>query len=129
MSRHPAPDEVAARYLGGENVENSRAYLRDIDPELDRYVSEFVYGDVYAGPELDSKTRALCTIAMLATTGNQLQLSVYIGAALRNGATETEIREVLRQVAVYAGFPAAWNALATAKTVFSEPLGGETQTP
>jgi 4-carboxymuconolactone decarboxylase len=115
----PDPDQIAARYLGAEHVEGSRAYLRDIDPELDRYISEFVYGDVYAGPDLDPKTRTLCTVAMLATTGNQLQLSVYVGAALRNGATETEIREVLRQVAVYAGFPAAWNALATANKVFT----------
>jgi 4-carboxymuconolactone decarboxylase len=114
-------DEVAARYLGADNVERSRAYLRDVDPELDRYISEFVYGDVYAGPDLDPKTRALCTVAMLATTGNQLQLGVYVAAAMRNGATETEVREVLRQVAVYAGFPAAWNALATAKKVFGSP--------
>ena len=128
MSRHPEPDEVAAQYLGSDNVEGSRAYLREIDPELERYISEFVYGDVYAGPELDPRTRALCTIAMLATTGNQLQLSVYVGAALRNGASETEVREVLRQVAVYAGFPAAWNALATARTVFEKaaPENGTT---
>ncbi len=52
---------------------------------------------------------------MLATLGQQLQLSVYVRAARRQGATEEEIREVLRQVAVYAGFPNAWNALATMK--------------
>jgi alkylhydroperoxidase/carboxymuconolactone decarboxylase family protein YurZ len=52
---------------------------------------------------------------MLATTGQQLQLGVYIQAAYRLGASEEEIREVLRQVAVYAGFPSAWNALATMK--------------
>jgi alkylhydroperoxidase/carboxymuconolactone decarboxylase family protein YurZ len=46
---------------------------------------------------------------MLATLGQQLQLGVYVQAARRRGATEQEIREVLRQVAVYAGFPNAWN--------------------
>jgi 4-carboxymuconolactone decarboxylase len=117
-------EEVAARYLGSGNVEQSRTYLRDIDPELERYIQEFVYGDVYAGAGLDPKTRALCTVAMLATTGNQLQLGVYVGAALRNGASETEVREVLRQVAVYAGFPAAWNALATARDVFTRRQAG-----
>jgi 4-carboxymuconolactone decarboxylase len=60
-------------------------------------------------------TRALCTVAMLATLGQQLQLGVYVQAARRRGATEQEIREVLRQVAVYAGFPNAWYALAAMK--------------
>jgi 4-carboxymuconolactone decarboxylase len=50
---------------------------------------------------------------MLATLGQPLQLGVYVQAARRQGASEEEIREVLRQVAVYAGFPSAWNALAT----------------
>jgi 4-carboxymuconolactone decarboxylase len=68
---------------------------------------------VYAGDILDPKTRALCTVAMLAALGQQLQLGVYVRASRRVCASEPEIREVLRQVAVYAGFPSAWNALAT----------------
>jgi 4-carboxymuconolactone decarboxylase len=104
-----------ARFIGPDNVERSRDYLEQLDPELHRYIMDFVYGEVYAGDSLDPKTRALCTVAMLATLGQQLQLSVYVGAARRQGASEEEIREVLRQVAVYAGFPNAWNALATMK--------------
>jgi 4-carboxymuconolactone decarboxylase len=108
----PGP-EVMARFVGAENVERGRDYLEQLDPELHRYIIDFVYGEVYAGDTLDPKTRALCTIAMLAALGQQLQLGVYVRAARRQGATEEEIREVLRQVAVYAGFPNAWNALAT----------------
>jgi alkylhydroperoxidase/carboxymuconolactone decarboxylase family protein YurZ len=62
--------------------------------------------------------------------GEQLQLGVYVQAARRQGATEEEIREVLRQVAVYAGFPSAWNALATMKTSlegFDEPHDQESR--
>jgi 4-carboxymuconolactone decarboxylase len=77
------------------------------------YIMEFVYGEVYAGDVLDPKTRALCTVAMLGCLGEQLQLGVYVRVARRQGASEEEIREVLRQVAVYAGFPTAWNALGT----------------
>jgi 4-carboxymuconolactone decarboxylase len=110
----PGP-EVMARFLGADNVERSRDYLERLDPDLHRYIIDFVYGEVYAGTVLDGKTRALCTVAMLASTDQQLQLGVYVQAARRQGATEEEIREVLRQVAVYAGFPAAWNALATMK--------------
>jgi 4-carboxymuconolactone decarboxylase len=110
----PGP-EVMAQFVGAENVERGRAYLEQLDPELHRYIVDFVYGEVYSGDVLDPKTRALCTVAMLATLGQQLQLGVYVQSARRQGASEQEIREVLRQVAVYAGFPNAWNAMATMK--------------
>lgn len=110
----PGP-KVMALYMGAENVDRGRDYLEQLDPELHRYIIDFVYGEVYAGDVLDAKTRALCTVAMLASLDQQLQLGVYVQAARRQGASEEEIREVLRQVAVYAGFPSAWNALATMK--------------
>jgi 4-carboxymuconolactone decarboxylase len=109
-----------ARFVGPENVDRGREYLEQLDPELHRYIMDFVYGEVYAGDVLDAKTRALCTIAMLAALDQQLQLGVYVRAARRQGATEEEVREVLRQVAVYAGFPSAWNALATMKQALVE---------
>jgi 4-carboxymuconolactone decarboxylase len=108
-----AGPDVMARYLGAENVDAARAYLEQLDPELHRYIIDFVYGEVYSGEGLDPKTRALCTVAMLACMDQQLQLGVYVRSAKRQGASEEELREVLRQVAVYAGFPSAWNALAT----------------
>jgi len=111
----PGP-EVMARFVGAENVDRGRDYLERLDPELHRFIIDFVYGEVYAGDVLDAKTRALCTVAMLASLDQQLQLGVYVQAARRQGASEEEIREVLRQVAVYAGFPSAWNALATMKS-------------
>ena len=107
--------EVMGRFVGPENVDRGRNYLEQLDPELHRYIMDFVYGEVYAGEGLDPKTRALCTVAMLACLDQQLQLGVYVRASRRQGASEEEIREVLRQVAVYAGFPSAWNALATMK--------------
>ena len=116
--------DVMARFVGEENVEPGRAYLEDLDPDLHRYIMDFVYGEVYAGAVLDPKTRALCTVAMLGCLGEQLQLGVYVRVARRQGASEEEIREVLRQVAVYAGFPSAWNALATMKAALAENSGG-----
>jgi 4-carboxymuconolactone decarboxylase len=85
----PGP-EVMARFVGAENVERGRDYLEQLDPELHRYIIDFVYGEVYAGDALDPKTRALCTVAMLATLDQQLQLGVYVQAARRQGATEQE---------------------------------------
>jgi 4-carboxymuconolactone decarboxylase len=112
--------DVMARFVGPENVDRGREYLEQLDPELHRHIIDFVYGEVYAGDVLDAKTRALCTVAMLASLDQQLQLGVYVRAARRQGATEEEVREVLRQVAVYAGFPSAWNALATMKQALLE---------
>jgi len=113
-------EEVMGRFVGTPNVERGRAFLEDLDPELHRYILDFVYADVYAGETLDPKTRALCTVSMLACLGQQLQLGVYVRAAVRNGATEEEVREVLRQVAVYAGFPNAWNALETMRKALKD---------
>lgn len=119
MTEHdPAALEVMGRFLGEENVDGSREYLRSIDRKLEEHIIDFVYGRVYAGSGLDAKTRALVTVAMLGVLDQQLQLSVYVRAALRLGATEDEVREVLRQVGVYAGFPVAWNGLATASKIF-----------
>jgi 4-carboxymuconolactone decarboxylase len=112
--------ETMARFLGEENVERSRSFLEELDPDLHRYILDFVYGEVYSGEVLDPKTRALCTVAMLACLDQQLQLGVYVRSARRQGASEDEIREVLRQVAVYAGFPSAWNALATMKSALED---------
>jgi len=112
--------EQMARYQGADNVDRGREYLRDLDPELERHVLDFVYGEIYAGDALDPKTRVLCTVSMLGVLGHSLQLGVYVRAARRLGATEDEIREVLRQVAVYAGFPTAWDALATAKAALAD---------
>jgi 4-carboxymuconolactone decarboxylase len=120
----PGP-EVMARFLGPENVEPGRDYLQQLDPELHRYIMEFVYGEVYAGDALDPKTRALCTVAMLACLDQQLQLGVYVRASRRQGASEQEVREVLRQVAVYAGFPSAWNALATMTAALEDSVERE----
>ncbi len=114
--------DVMATFLGEENVEPARAYLEQLDPELHRYIMQFVYGEVYAGDVLDPKTRALITVAMLGCLDQQRQLAVYVRSARRQGAGEDEIREVLRQVAVYAGFPSAWNALATMKQALAEPI-------
>lgn len=125
MADHdPASLEVMGRFLGPENVDASRAYLRSVDPKLEEHIVDFVYGRVYSGNGLDPKTRALVTVAMLGTLDQQFQLSVYIQSALRLGATEDEVRDVLRQVAVYAGFPISWNGLATASKIFASAHAG-----
>jgi 4-carboxymuconolactone decarboxylase len=100
----------------GERVIES---LADIAPEFARYVIEFPFGDIYSRPGLDLKSREIATIAALAAMGNaRPQLEVHIAAALNVGCSRQEIVEVMMQMAVYAGFPAALNGISAAKDVF-----------
>src|SRR5215510_5653149 len=93
--------------------------LEGIAPDFARYLIEFPFGDVYSRPQLDLRAREIATIAALAALGNaQPQLKVHIEAALNVGCTRDEIVEVFIQMAVYAGFPAALNALFAAREVF-----------
>lgn len=103
---------------GGRAVVES---LADIAPELGGFIVDFAYGDVIARPGIDLKTRELATVSALAALGNaQPQLKVHIRGALNVGASRTEIVEILLQTAVYAGFPAALNAVASAREAFAE---------
>ncbi|WP_105685022.1 carboxymuconolactone decarboxylase family protein [Cronobacter dublinensis] len=98
--------------------------LADIAPDLGRYVIEFGFGDVYSRPGLSLKSRELATVAALtaltALGHAQPQLAVHLHAALNVGCTREEIIEVIIQMSLYAGFPAALNAMFTAKAVFAE---------
>jgi 4-carboxymuconolactone decarboxylase len=100
---------------GGEAVVDS---LQDIAPDFARYLIEFPFGDIYARPGLDLRSREIATIAALTALGNAApQLKVHIAAGLNVGLTQEEITEVIMQMAVYAGFPAALNGLFAAKAV------------
>lgn len=103
---------------GGEAVVAS---LADIAPDFANYVLEFPFGDIYSRPGLDLRAREIATIAALAALGNATpQLKVHIRAGLNVGLSRDEIVEVLMQMAVYAGFPAALNGLFAAREVFAE---------
>ncbi len=95
--------------------------LKDICPDMARLVIEFPYGDIYSRPGLDIRTRELATIASLTTLGYAKdQLKSHIRNALNVECTKEEIVEVIMQMAIYAGFPAALNSLFAAKEVFKE---------
>jgi 4-carboxymuconolactone decarboxylase len=95
--------------------------LQAIAPDLARYVIEFPFGDIYQRPGLDLPQRELATVAALTALGHcQPQLAVHIHGALNVGCKPEQIIEVIIQIAVYAGFPAALNGMATAKAVFTE---------
>ena len=107
--------------IDGQAGQQVVAALADIAPDLARYLIEFPFGDIYSRPGLDLPSRELATIAALTAMGNAApQLKVHLHAALNVGCSETQIIEVLMQMAVYAGFPAALNGLFAAKEIFTQ---------
>ncbi len=107
--------------IDGRAGERAIEGLRDIAPDLARYTIEFPFGDIYSRPGLDLKSREIATVAALTALGNAVpQLKVHINGALNVGCTREEIIEVILQMAVYAGFPAALNGMFAAKDVFRE---------
>lgn len=108
------------RQVDGKGGEAVLENLRDIAPDFARYLIEFPFRDIYARPGLDLKSREIAVVAALTALGNASpQLKVHIAAALHVGCTREEIVEVIMQMAVYAGFPAALNGLFAAREVFA----------
>lgn len=102
----------------GERVIDS---LTDIAPDFAKYLIEFPFGDIYSRPQLDLRSREIGTVAALTALGNATpQLKVHIHGALNVGCPRDEVVEIIMQMAVYAGFPAALNGLFAAKEVFAE---------
>jgi 4-carboxymuconolactone decarboxylase len=109
------------REIDGEAGERVIDALKDIAPDLARYTIEFPFGDIYQRPGLDLRSREIATVAALTALGTATpQLKVHIHGALNVGCTRTEVIELVIQMAVYAGFPAALNGMFAVKDVFAE---------
>ena len=112
--------KAALAVIDGEAGENVIASLAGIAPDFATYLLEFPFGDIYSRPGLGLRDREIATIAALCAMGTaQPQLEVHIEAGLNVGLTRAEIAEILMQMSVYAGFPAALNGFAAAKAVFA----------
>ena len=97
------------------------SWLGDLAPDLARLTIEFGYGDVMSRPGLDLRTRELLNVAMLAAMGTAPhQLDMHMRAALHCGVEPRQIVEVVLQVAAFAGFPAAYNAVGSLKKILEE---------
>jgi len=109
------------REIDGQAGERVIASLSDIAPDFAKYLIEFPFGDIYSRPQLDLKAREIGVVAALTALGNAApQSKVHIHGALNVGCTREEVVEIIMQMAVYAGFPAALNGLFAAKDVFAE---------
>ena len=103
--------------LGATVTAAFQQQLAALHPDLERYVTAFVFGTVRDRPGLDRRTQALCVMATLVAVGGPAQLAANTRYALAAGATPAEIEEAVLLTAPFAGFPAAWNALVAVREV------------
>jgi 4-carboxymuconolactone decarboxylase len=105
--------DIAEQLAADKLAHFVKSGVAEVAPDFARMVIEFAFGDLYARDALDLRSRELIAIAVLAASGNAgPQLRVHVGSAESVGISRAEVVEILMQIALYAGFPAALNALA-----------------
>ncbi|GAA1663167.1 4-carboxymuconolactone decarboxylase [Glycomyces endophyticus] len=100
-------DAVRRTVLGDAHVDRSNAARTDFDRDFGEFITEYAWGGVWSRPGLETHTRRLLTIGVLCALGNDDELAMHVRAALDDGVSADEIKEVLLHTAVYAGLPRA----------------------
>jgi 4-carboxymuconolactone decarboxylase len=109
------------RVLGDAYVDAAVANTTDFDRKFQELLNEFAWGTVWSDDDLAPRDRSLLNLGMLACLGRMHEFEAHFRGALRNGLTHKEVGAVLRQVAIYCGFPAAVEAHRVGKRVLAEP--------
>jgi 4-carboxymuconolactone decarboxylase len=120
---HERGMEIRREVLGNEHVEDAIARTTDDTAEFQDLITRYAWGEIWARPGLDRRTRSAVTLTALVAQGREHELALHIRAALRNGLTREEIKEVLLQTAIYCGVPAANSAFAIFQRVLDEDGG------
>ena len=123
--QHARGMEVRRAVLGDAHVDHAVERTTPFTEAFQDLITRYAWGDVWARPGLDRRTRSMITLTALVALGREDELAMHVRAALRNGVTPDEIGEVLLQCAVYCGVPAANGAFAVAQRVIDEAAGGE----
>ena len=111
---------VRREVLGREHVDRALVEASEFARPMQELVTEYCWGAVWSRPGLDRKVRSLLNLAMLTALNRRHELELHVRGALTNGATVSEIQEVLLQAAVYCGVPAAMDAFRAAEKVIAE---------
>lgn len=118
--------KIRKEVLGAEFVENSFKTADDFNRPMQELTTEYCWGYVWGREGLDRKTRSLLNLAMISALNRPHELRLHVAAALRNGVTRDEIREVFMQVAIYCGVPAGVDSFRAAREVFAQIDAGKT---
>jgi 3-oxoadipate enol-lactonase/4-carboxymuconolactone decarboxylase len=112
--------QVRREVLGEDHVDEAVERTTDFTRDFQDLITRYAWGEIWARPGLDRRTRSCITLTALVALGRDDELAMHVRAAVRNGLTPDEIKEVLLQTAIYCGVPAANAAFAIAQRV----LGG-----
>jgi 4-carboxymuconolactone decarboxylase len=128
---HDRGMRVRREVLGDDYVDAAVERTTDFTADFQDLITRYAWGEIWARPGLDRKTRSCITLTALVALGRLEELEMHVRAAQRNGLSTDEIKEVLLHSAIYCGVPAANAAFAVAQSVFAEhdgppePRGGE----
>ena len=112
--------KIRREVLGDAHVDRSLANRDAFNEEFQELITRYAWGEIWSRPGLDRPTRSMITLAMMVALNRAEEFRLHIRAALNNGLTPDEIKEVLLQTAVYCGVPAANNAFHIAKEILEE---------
>ncbi|MEU7849050.1 4-carboxymuconolactone decarboxylase [Micromonospora parva] len=114
---------VRRQVLGDSHVDRAIAATDEFTADFQDFITRYAWGEVWSRPGLDRRTRSCITLAVLATLHHDDELAMHVRAALRNGLSPQEVAEVLLQVGVYAGVPAANRAFTVARETLRQEAG------
>ncbi len=120
MSDYDAGMNTRREVLGEAHIDRAAAAAGEFGAPFQDFITSYAWGAIWSRPGLDRRTRSAITLAALVSLKAENELGMHVRAALRNGLTPEEIREVLLHTAIYAGVPAANAAFAIAKRVLEE---------
>ncbi|TMF24990.1 MAG: 4-carboxymuconolactone decarboxylase [Chloroflexi bacterium] len=118
--RHVRGMKVRREVLGDEHVDRAQAKATSFSKDFQDLLTRYAWGEIWARPGLDRRTRSCITVAMTVALNRPEELALHLRGALRNGVTVDELREILLQTAVYCGVPAANTAFRVAEEVLGE---------
>jgi 4-carboxymuconolactone decarboxylase len=122
-------EAVRRQVLGDAHVDAAFGNADDFTHDFQEFLTTYAWGEIWGRPGLDRRTRSVITLSVLATLRAETELAMHVRAARRNGLSPGEIKEVLLQVAIYAGVPAANTAFAVAQRVLREEATGDAARP
>jgi 4-carboxymuconolactone decarboxylase len=111
---------VRREVLGDEHDDRAVASTTEFTADFQDLITRYAWGEIWARPGLDRKTRSAITLTALVALNHHEELEMHVRAALRNGMTPAELKEVLLHAAIYCGVPAANRAFAIAQRVLEE---------
>jgi 4-carboxymuconolactone decarboxylase len=112
--------KVRREVLGDEHVDRAAAATTEFTHDFQELITTYAWGEIWTRPGLDRRSRSMITLTALVARAHHEELALHVRAALRNGLTADEIKEVLLQSAIYCGVPAANTAFRIAQQVLEE---------